>query len=114
MGVLVGLAANVLEHGSFDDWVSLNERSVDRSMVQLTEIRRSDAFNITNLSVALRQLRNLVQHGGCGLANDHFHVMQRPRDNSSELQLMRKVQVSPDYRTQRAGCDSRAGASTRC
>ena len=37
-----------------------NERSVQRAMAQLTEIRRADAFDITNLSVALRQLRNLA------------------------------------------------------
>ena len=61
LAVLVGLAENVLEHGSFDAWLALNERSVERSLQQLTEIRRSDRFNITNLSVALRQLRNLVQ-----------------------------------------------------
>jgi len=33
---------------------------VQRAMAQLTEIRRADAFDITNLSVALRQLRNLA------------------------------------------------------
>jgi glutamate dehydrogenase len=53
---------------SVESWWSGNERSVHRAMAQLTEIRRSDAFDITNLSVALRQLRNLamtsVRHVG--------------------------------------------------
>ncbi len=41
-------------------WWAANQRSVQRAMAQLTEIRRADAFDITNLSVALRQLRNLA------------------------------------------------------
>jgi len=43
-----------------DRWWAANQRSVQRAMAQLTEIRRADAFDITNLSVALRQLRNLA------------------------------------------------------
>ena len=42
-------------------WLATNGRSVERAVQQLTQIRRADVFNITNLSVALRQLRNLVQ-----------------------------------------------------
>ena len=57
---LVGLAGNVLEHGSVNGWITSNERSVGRAEAMLTEIRRVDSFDITNLSVALRQLRNLV------------------------------------------------------
>ena len=48
--------------GTVDAWLAANERAVapcDRQ--QLVEIRRADAFDITNLSVALRQLRNLAQ-----------------------------------------------------
>ena len=41
-------------------WWATNERSIQRAMSQLTEIRRADSFDITNLSVALRQLRNLA------------------------------------------------------
>ncbi len=60
--VLAGLAGNVIEHsdGTVDSWLAANERSVERAMTQLTEIRRADSFHITNLSVALRQLRNLA------------------------------------------------------
>jgi glutamate dehydrogenase len=60
--VLAGLAGNVIEHGegSIDGWIAANERSVQRAVALLTEIRRAEAFDITNLSVALRQLRNLA------------------------------------------------------
>ena len=61
LGVLAALTENVLEHGSVDAWAVNNERSAQRAMQQLTAVRRSDTFDITNLSVALRQLRNLVQ-----------------------------------------------------
>ena len=60
--VLAELAGNVIEHsdGTVDGWLAANERSVERATTQLTEIRRADSFDITNLSVALRQLRNLA------------------------------------------------------
>jgi glutamate dehydrogenase len=60
--VLAGLADNVVEQGdrTVKTWMTANERAIDRAMTQLTEIRRADAYDITNLSVAIRQLRNLV------------------------------------------------------
>jgi glutamate dehydrogenase len=60
--VLAELAANVLEHGegSVEAWLAANERPIERATAMLTEIRRADAFDVTNLSVALRQLRNLA------------------------------------------------------
>ena len=61
LGVLIGLTGSVLEDGSIDRWMEHNERSATRAIQQLTEIRRADALDITNVSVALRQLRNLVQ-----------------------------------------------------
>jgi glutamate dehydrogenase len=52
---------------SVGSWWDANERSIQRAMSQLTQIRRTDSFDITNMSVALRQLRNLaltsVRHG---------------------------------------------------
>jgi glutamate dehydrogenase len=56
------LTANVLDSPgqSVASWWTANERSVLRAVAQLTEIRRTDGFDITNLSVALRQLRNLA------------------------------------------------------
>ena len=58
---LAGLTASVLDHPdrSVAAWVAANGRSFDRAAAMLTQIRRTDTFNITNLSVALRQLRNL-------------------------------------------------------
>ena len=59
---LAELTENVLAspERTVDRWWGANQRSVQRAMAQLTEIRRADAFDITNLSVALRQLRNLA------------------------------------------------------
>ncbi len=59
---LAELTENVLdspEH-TVDAWWTANARSVQRAVAQLTEIRRADGFDIINLSVALRQLRNLA------------------------------------------------------
>ncbi len=55
------LAGNVVTSSecSVDAWVAANERSVERATSILTEIRRADSFDLTNLTVALRQLRNL-------------------------------------------------------
>jgi glutamate dehydrogenase len=62
LSALSELTENVLgsPERTVDRWWAANQRSVQRAMTQLTEIRRADAFDITNLSVALRQLRNLA------------------------------------------------------
>jgi glutamate dehydrogenase len=62
LSALSELTENVLDspERTVDRWWSANQRSVQRAMAQLTEIRRADAFDITNLSVGLRQLRNLA------------------------------------------------------
>ena len=62
LSALAELTENVLAspERTVDRWWGANQRSVQRAMAQLTEIRRADAFDITNLSVALRQLRNLA------------------------------------------------------
>jgi glutamate dehydrogenase len=48
-------------------WASANERATDRIGTVLGEIRASGRFDVTTLSVALRQLRNLVQASGAVL-----------------------------------------------
>jgi len=45
--------------GTVAGWLAANERAVSRAQAMFTEIRRSETFDMTNLSVALRQLRNL-------------------------------------------------------
>ena len=40
--------------------MAANERSVGRVGAMFTEIRRAESFDLTTLSVALRQLRNLA------------------------------------------------------
>lgn len=58
---LADLTSSVLDHPdrSVPAWIATNGRSFERAAAMLAQIRRTDAFNITNLSVALRQLRNL-------------------------------------------------------
>jgi glutamate dehydrogenase len=60
MSALADLADDALYVGSAREWAAANERVVKRAMAMFTEIRRSDAYDLTTLSVALRQLRNLV------------------------------------------------------
>ena len=62
MTVLADLTRNVMRaaDGSPRDWISANERAVGRAMDMHTEIRRAESFDLTTLSVALRQLRNLT------------------------------------------------------
>jgi glutamate dehydrogenase len=63
MTALAELTSNVIEvgEGSVDGWFTANDRAAERASTLLTEIRRAEAFDVTNLSVALRQLRNLAQ-----------------------------------------------------
>jgi glutamate dehydrogenase len=66
LSLLAVLTDNVIEFAQggphpVDRWFEANERSIGRTIQQLTEIRRADSFDITNLSVVLRQLRNLAQ-----------------------------------------------------
>jgi len=62
MTVLADLTRNVMRsaNGSATSWIDANERAVGRALAIHTEIRRAESFNLTTLSVALRQLRNLT------------------------------------------------------
>jgi glutamate dehydrogenase len=62
MSTLAELAASVLDGGggAVDPWFAANERAVQRLTALLNEIRRTDSFDVSNLSVALRQLRNVA------------------------------------------------------
>jgi glutamate dehydrogenase len=48
----------IIEH-----WTAANERVVSRTTALFAEIRSGGVFDLTTLSVALRQLRNLVLSG---------------------------------------------------
>ena len=50
--------------GSVERWMEANERSVARVSAMFTEIRRAESYDLTTLSVALRQLRNLALTSG--------------------------------------------------
>ncbi len=60
--VLAELTRNVMRvgDGSPSTWIAANERAVMRALAMHTEIRRAEGFDLTTLSVALRQLRNLT------------------------------------------------------
>ena len=62
--LLIGLAdltTDVLrDGGDVDAWLVQNERSVARVTTMFNDVRRSDTFDITTLTVGLRQLRNLA------------------------------------------------------
>ena len=60
MGAIADLADDALYVGGARDWMAANEHVVVRAMAMFTEIRRADAYDLTTLSVALRQLRNLA------------------------------------------------------
>jgi glutamate dehydrogenase len=59
---LAELTRTVIESGdgSVDAWLETNERAVARAVAMFTEIRRAESYDLTALSVALRQLRNLA------------------------------------------------------
>ncbi len=62
MTVLADLTGNVIRTagGSPRAWIEANQSAVSRVIEMETEIRRADHFDLTTLSVALRQLRNLT------------------------------------------------------
>jgi glutamate dehydrogenase len=62
MTVLADLTANVIRTagGSPTAWIQAHEAAVTRVIDMETEIRRAETFDLTTLSVALRQLRNLT------------------------------------------------------
>ncbi len=60
--VLADLTRHVMRSadGSPSAWIEANERAVGRALAMHTEIRRAESFDLTTLSVAIRQLRNLT------------------------------------------------------
>jgi len=62
MNVMADLTRSVMRsaHGSPDEWITAHERAVGRTIAMHQEIRRAESFDLTTLSVALRQLRNLI------------------------------------------------------
>jgi glutamate dehydrogenase len=60
--VLAELTRNVMRSagGSPRAWIEANERAVGRALAMHTAIRRAESLDLTTLSVALRQLRNLT------------------------------------------------------
>ena len=62
MNILTELTRNVMRAGggSPQAWMTAHERAVNSTFAIHHEIRRAESFDLTTLSVALRQLRNLT------------------------------------------------------
>jgi len=60
VAALADLTEDSLAVGGVADWQAANERLVTRTMAMFAELRRVDAHDLTTLSVAVRQLRNLA------------------------------------------------------
>jgi glutamate dehydrogenase len=61
LSALADLTGDVLAHGgAAATWSAANERAIARAQAVFAEIRRAGTLDLTTLSVALRQLRNLV------------------------------------------------------
>jgi glutamate dehydrogenase len=62
MNVIAELTRSVMRsaEGSPEEWIAAHERAVGRTIAMHQEIRRAESFDLTTLSVALRQLRNLT------------------------------------------------------
>ena len=63
LAALADLTADCIAAGSVDDWQATNQRLVTRTTGMFTELRRVDSHDLTTLSVAVRQLRNLALLG---------------------------------------------------
>ena len=60
VAAMADLTEDALQAGTVADWQATNERMITRSMVMFTDLRRVDSHDLTTLSVAVRQLRNLA------------------------------------------------------
>ena len=60
LAALADLAEDAITAGSVADWLANSDRMIARARTLFTEIRRVDSHDLTTLSVALRQLRNLA------------------------------------------------------
>ena len=58
---LAELTQDVLHSGlDVEKWMASNERAIARVTLMFLDVRRGDTFDITTLTVGLRQLRNLA------------------------------------------------------
>ncbi len=61
LAAIAELVGDVIDHGGdAEAWCTVNRRAVERALNAFAEIRRAGRLDLTSLTVALRQLRNLV------------------------------------------------------
>jgi glutamate dehydrogenase len=62
--ILSNTAPELPAHKRIDAWVDANRAQVERALQMLTDIGASGAFGLATLSVALREIRNLITSSG--------------------------------------------------
>jgi glutamate dehydrogenase len=62
--ILRGTPSELPVHERIDAWVDANRAQVERALQVLTDINASGAFGLATLSVALREIRNLITSAG--------------------------------------------------
>ncbi|HEX2182323.1 MAG TPA: NAD-glutamate dehydrogenase [Rubrobacteraceae bacterium] len=62
--ILRGTPADLPAHERIDAWVDTNRAQAERALQVLTDINASGAFGLATLSVALREVRNLITSAG--------------------------------------------------
>jgi glutamate dehydrogenase len=62
--ILRGTPSDLPAHERIDAWVDANRAQVERALQVLTDINASGAFGLATLSVALREIRNLITSAG--------------------------------------------------
>ena len=61
-----------------ESWLEQNRASVERSRQVLADIRSSGALDLARLSVAVRELRNLIQSSAAGQAEEQEEPTPSP------------------------------------
>jgi glutamate dehydrogenase len=62
--ILRSTASDLPAHERIDAWIDANRAQVERALQVLTDINASGAFGLATLSVALREVRNLITSAG--------------------------------------------------
>jgi glutamate dehydrogenase len=62
--ILEGAEGEVDVEARLTDWARRNRVAFERSAQAMTDIKMGGLYNLTTLSVALREIRNLTEAGG--------------------------------------------------
>jgi glutamate dehydrogenase len=62
--ILQSTPSELPAHERIDAWAEANQAQVERALQVLNDINASGAFGLATLSVALREIRNLITSSG--------------------------------------------------